>query len=481
MSESEPKDQFIDDNPELIKDRDITILPDSAREYDVQTGVKYYARVANVEPYGIFVSLAVHEDWDLLQGYVPKELLPPLTSASDFVPGDEVVVAKVPNGDDERLQFKVMDVLDSIRQIELGSIDIAFPEGTEPVESSTDDTEEEPDLKTRYGGNLTYKCPKCDYTADHQNVVRTHITYSNDKDHNTTNGFLDDVDVIALDGDEIVGTVESPGQYPNDDWVSDYWNPPKDTKKNEIIRLKLENPSWPYQKIADEIDAAESYPYTVLGNFLTMKDDDEDTDDSDDETHECVCGKTFKGGPQLRGHQTHCDLWARYREAGKPDIDGKSPDQLADELPELSNDTDDTDEADEADGEHKCFCGKPFDSFAAKTGHQSTCDVFHRYKSLGKPEAVTEDLGKETVIEYLDAIEAGDEIVDVPQPDTSDESTEAESDESEADTDESTEPDEPETFGVELNRDQIKRIIQQERLLGEDISDAALDALIQQK
>lgn len=392
---NEEREGFIDENPELRPEKpDFTIIPSNARESDIQTGVKYYARIANIEPYGVFVSLANHDDWDSLQGLVGKEDLPPLTDPTDFVIDDEVTVSKVPNGGrDGKLRFKMIDVLNSVRDIDFGNIEISIPgEESTAQESHSGEIEAVADR---------FQCPECSFKADHPNVVRTHIVWANDDDHDTLNGFLDtDVVIQAIQDGDIVGTIQSPGEYPNPEWVDDYYNPNTDSKKNRIYREKLAHPSWPPERLAEAAGTSTAYPYSVLKDRFGS--DDVESKKTEEE-FVCLCGKSFTGQSQLAGHKTHCELWSLYRKAGKPDLEAETPDRIESELRDRLGNEDVAEE-------YRCICGKAFGSVQAVRGHKSSCELWHSYTKLGKPEEIDLEADPQIIESQLRATEAGESI-----------------------------------------------------------------------
>lgn len=457
MAQSDGKKRFIDETPELKPDDpDFTILPNTARESDIIPGVEYYARVANVEPYGVFVSLADHNEWDRMQGMVALEDLLPLTEPNDFVVSDEVTVALMPDaGEDDKLRFKMMSVLDTVRNIDIGEIDIAMPgESTQ-----SDDSQQIDDADT-------YRCPECSFTADHPNVVRTHITWVSDRDHDTRNGFLDDdLGVIALSGDNVIGTIESPGDYPNPDWVDDYFEEEKDTKKHQIYRTKLARPGWSEPRIAESVGCAEGYPYSILREEFGTE-EMQGPPEPDGEEHRCLCGKEFGAQSQISGHQAHCDIWSLYLEAGKPDsIDSDDdPEQIEKELRELTGES-------TAEESITCLCGMEFDSVNAKRGHQATCELWHRYKKLGKPDHIDLDADPETIARQLDGRKDGTEA-----DDTSHSTHEKEKSRDDPHSDDMGEHVNGE-IPVYLTKADIRELLQKSTL-SDSIGEAAIDALL---
>ena len=109
-------DEPLEEPIEPPKKSDYVVVKfDEWDEGDLEPEVEYYAKVNQVKPYGVFVTLAGSDPKTDIAGLVHRSDLPPLTSPMDFEVGDEVAVRLVerrPNGD---IGFELAAIIDALR------------------------------------------------------------------------------------------------------------------------------------------------------------------------------------------------------------------------------------------------------------------------------------------------------------------------------------------------------------------------------
>lgn len=132
MTDTPEDDEWIDETKVFDHtEREYALLDSDAQKGDVRYGTRYWARVNNVEPYGVFVTLAesVTGDWDdEVSGLVHESKIPNLYSATDFAVDDEVGVMLYERKDNGDISFEMVAALNTMRNIEFENDPLDAPD-----------------------------------------------------------------------------------------------------------------------------------------------------------------------------------------------------------------------------------------------------------------------------------------------------------------------------------------------------------------
>lgn len=105
----------------------VRLFPGDKKE-DVEYGQLYFGRVNGVQPYGVFVTLARHNDFTKeISGLAHRKNLSIVSTLDEFAVGDKVVVELLEVDEDDRLDLGIHAILDKQHNVDLGDIPESQP------------------------------------------------------------------------------------------------------------------------------------------------------------------------------------------------------------------------------------------------------------------------------------------------------------------------------------------------------------------